>query len=198
MGYVCVCLCTLYRIVASLILRKIDSNCFLLAVVLPCHTNKIQQISNGYFYKYLNKHCNNCTLLDFLPSFPSNQLWKTYCTSVWLKLWIGMCNIWRMLIEIIWELRLENPHADYNRKGSYWRTPCHRLQLLMNPGKYLVSVSPRSSNLFLSSPNSFSVVLWTDNSSHGKKEEKWMREEQEKGKCDVYQNKHGCRVCVHL
>ena len=98
------------------------------------------------------------------------------------------------------ELRLENPHTDYNRKVGYWRTQCHRLQLLTNPGKYFVRVAPQSSAILSPpSPISFSLLLWEDNSSQGKKE-KWMTEEQEKGKCDVYQNKHGCCmcVCVHL
>ena len=94
------------------------------------------------------------------------------------------------------ELRLENPHTDYNRKVSYLRTQCHRLQLLMNPGKYFVRVAPQSSAILSPpSPISFSLLLWEDNSSQGKKE-KWMTEEQETGKRDVYQNKHGCCVCV--
>lgn len=94
------------------------------------------------------------------------------------------------------ELRSENPHSDYIRKRSYWRTQHHRLQLLMNPGKYFVRVAPQSSDILsLPSPISFSILLWEDNSSQGKKE-KWMTGEQEKGKCDVYQNKQGCCMCV--
>ena len=66
------------------------------------------------------------------------------------------------------ELRLENFHSDYNRKVSYWRTQCHRLHLLMNPGKYFVRVAPQSSDI-LSLPSliSFSIFFWEDNSSQG-------------------------------
>lgn len=54
-GTLCVCVYIAYTILVPLLLRKMDSNCYLLAVVLPCLHILIQQISNDYFHEYFLK-----------------------------------------------------------------------------------------------------------------------------------------------
>lgn len=70
---------TVYRIFALSFLRNIDSNCCPLAVSVTMSPKLIKQISNECFYKYLNKHCDNCI---FSAWFSSNFCFKSALENI--------------------------------------------------------------------------------------------------------------------
>lgn len=135
-------------------------------------TQTIYHFSNDYFCKYFNKHCNDCTYCAWLSSifhFKSGLGNIQSCDKPQLGVW----NIQRMLVGIIQRLRLENPHTDCNGKGSYYKDSMSQTPGANESRQILTQVSPKLFGLsFLSSPNSFSVLLRANHSSQGKKEEK--------------------------
>lgn len=120
-GTLCVCVYCIHN-TCSFATKKdgfqLLSPCSSVTMLTHTNTTNFKWLFSWIFFK--NTVIIAFTLLGFLSSFASDQLWKTHWTFVWLKFWISVCNIWRTLIGIIsGGSRLGNPHADYNRKGSY-------------------------------------------------------------------------------